>query len=155
MLLIEPKWFLYIKISVWRDKQWISSSLPFTVQFFPQILLFLEYRNQFSFFPSLVLNNLWEGVSTTLFEGYSHLNDLTCPFFSFVSSHLFITSCSTLSDSSVCLGRISALTFDHAENEKHRRKSRPRCSWWQKCCFRKDLISSICVVPTLISFPSS
>lgn len=79
---------------------------------------------------SLVLNNLWEGASAPSFEDYSNLNDLTCPFLSFIPSQLFLPSCSTLSCSSVCPGRgkIRALTFLTTWRiKKYRTKSRPRC----------------------------
>lgn len=78
------------------------------------ILSPLPENKTISFSPlSLVLNNLWEGASAPSFEDYSNLNDLTCPFLSFIPSHLFLPSCSTLSCSSARLGRgrIRALTF--------------------------------------------
>lgn len=78
------------------------------------VILFPLPKKKNLFFPlSLILNNLWEGASTPSFEGYSNLNDLTCPFLSFILSHLFLPSCSTSSCSSARLGRgkITALTF--------------------------------------------
>lgn len=122
--------------------------------FFP-----LPKTQTISFSPlNLVLNNLWEGASTLSFEDYSNLNDLTCPFLSFIPSHLFLPSCSTLSCSSACLvkRRIRVLTFGPLRGRKIQEKIKtqvPGCC--QKCCSRKDLILSLCAVPPLLSFPSA
>lgn len=54
-------------------------------------LSLLPKNKTISFSPlSVVLNNLWEGASAPSFEDYSNLNDLTCPFLSFISSLLSI-----------------------------------------------------------------